>query len=227
MLLEESLFPAYTCIGNMRKTIHIGIDEVGRGPLAGPVTVGAVFIKNPRSVRLKNLRDSKKLSPRKREEWYSLLLSLQKEKKLFFATAHISPRVIDKINISKAANHAALRALRKLIKKAGLNPRHVKVLLDGGLRLPSKEEAYNSKTIIKGDEKIGVIALASIVAKVERDRYMVRASKKYLGYGFELHKGYGTKLHRKMIRKKGPSKIHRLTFLLSFPNLKHIARRNI
>jgi ribonuclease HII len=192
----------------------IGIDEVGRGALAGPVTVAAVAV--PISFRGKNdlglpLRDSKKLLPTYRERWFSFV----KEKGILFAVAHVQPSIIDRVNISKAANLAASRALNKL---ALAKPKLVsgsRVMLDGGLYLRESSLVAlprSSLTIIKGDEKVPAIALASIIAKVRRDRLMVRMHKKFPGYGFAAHKGYGTVRHIKMCRKMGLSAFHRRSF---------------
>lgn len=194
----------------------IGIDEVGRGPLAGPVVLGVVAI--PQNFRLKNrklgiIKDSKKISETQREKWYDYFIN---EKQILFSVARVYPSQIDAINISRAANRAALRAYKKLVSRdRSLNNNH-RVLLDGGLYLGNKglsKEKYGAKTVIKGDEKHLPIMMASIIAKVTRDRYMVRLAKKYPGYGFELHKGYGTATHLAAIRKKGPTPAHRMSFL--------------
>lgn len=214
----------------------IGIDEVGRGALAGPVVVAAIAL--PLKSNIKNftptpnfgagvriskipLRDSKKLSPKQRETWFRYI----KEKPfILYAVSRVYPKKIDSINISKAANLAATRAFSRLTKnsslrrgyggQAKLKNRSCRVFLDGGLFLP---ESLNSKfyilnSITKGDEKINAIKLASIVAKVTRDRYMVKLHEIYPNYRFNIHKGYGTKLHRLAIRKYGCSDAHRRSF---------------
>jgi ribonuclease HII len=188
----------------------IGIDEAGRGPLAGPVTVGAVLIpRNLKILNIKKLRDSKKLTQSKREEWF---VYIKKHPKIFFAVSSVSAKSIDKIGIQKATALALSRVLAILTQKLDLQTtRGVEVLLDGSLYAPVKYK--KQKTIIKGDEKIPVISLASIVAKVTRDRKMVEFSKKYNNYDFEIHKGYGTKKHYDAIKKYGPSYIHRKTYL--------------
>ncbi len=202
------------------KTYIIGIDEVGRGPLAGPVTVAAVLLTaDLKTYKLKNLktplRDSKKLNPKQRESWFVFI----KQQKIPYATANVFPKTIDKINISKAANLAATKALYKLIiNNKQLKTDNLKILLDGGLRVNpnSKTKKFkNIKTIIRGDEKIPAIALASIVAKVRRDKYMGEIHKKFPQYDFKKHKGYGTKIHYKLLKKNGSSKIHRKSFLSS------------
>ncbi len=182
----------------------VGVDEVGRGPVAGPVTVGVVCIKNtfPRSF-FKGIKDSKKLSEKKREEW----AKKDTPKDLKYSITSISSSVIDKIGI----NASISLAMKKSLDKLKINPKDCIVLLDGGLRAPQKY--LNQKTIIKGDEKEPAISFASILAKVNRDNQMKKFSKKYTGYGFEKNKGYGTREHMKKIREIGLSKIHRRSFL--------------
>lgn len=136
-----------------------------------------------------------------------------KKTEVIFAVARVSPAVIDRINISRAANIAAGRALRAILFLANLREKDVSVFLDGGLFLESKERSLpRAATIIRGDEKVKAIAAASIAAKVIRDRFMARLSKKYPGYGFEVHKGYGTRAHIKAIKKQGLCDVHRRSF---------------
>ena len=186
----------------------IGIDEAGRGPLAGPVVVGAVKISRYATKILRGIRDSKKLSAKKREEWFAFLT---KHPQITWAVAAVSPRVIDRVNISCATN----LGVRCVCSKLSLERRKLSLeqnghmLLDGGLKLPHH---IPHKVIIKGDEKIPVIAAASIIAKVTRDRQMVRLHKKYPQYRFDIHKGYGTKLHRELVQKFGRSAVHRKSF---------------
>lgn len=185
----------------------VGIDEAGRGPLAGPVAVGAVkispgFKKN----FFKGIRDSKKLSSSERELWFDLVLEAKREGLLDFAVSLISEKVIDKKGISYAIRLGIKRTLIAI--KA---PKDSQVFLDGGIRAPL--EFMHQKTVIKGDEKIPVISLASICAKVVRDRKMVKLSKKFPKFSFHLHKGYGTLLHREAIKAYGPTDIHRRSFL--------------
>ncbi|MEK7642628.1 MAG: ribonuclease HII [Patescibacteria group bacterium] len=194
----------------------IGVDEAGRGPLAGPVTVGA-FVAGKRAGNsiLKNifgdkLRDSKKLTPNKREEIYKKFLELQKAKKIGFSVSHISNKVIDKQGISKAIQLGVNRSLNKLHHTFLGEGDPPQFRLDGLLKAPPKYK--NQKTIIKGDEKDVFIACASIVAKVSRDALMCRLASKYPQYGFAIHKGYGTALHRKLIKKLGTCPLHRFTF---------------
>ncbi len=197
-----------------RPSYILGIDEAGRGPLAGPVVVAGIKIKskinlrpelrsreNQKSKFWEDIRDSKKLSAKKREEWFKLLTS---HPEIEWAAAKVWPKTIDRINIARAANLGARRVYAKL---AGDEMPFA--LLDGSLYL-SAVTPY--KTIIKGDEKIPVISAASIIAKVIRDSTMRRLHKKYPQYGFDRHKGYGTKLHRKMIKKFGRSEAHRISF---------------
>ena len=205
----------------------IGIDEVGRGALAGNVTVAAVAIAanskfNPpaggQNSKLK-LKDSKKLTPKQRETWFKWIKNYRHKSAICYAVANVSPKAIDKINISKAANLAATKAFNKLVLKFNKSTslKGSTIFLDGGLYLNTKHKIqdtrYKIQTIIRGDEKIPAISLASNVAKVSRDRQMKNLHKKYPQYGFKNHKGYGTKWHFRAIKKHGPSKIHRLTFL--------------
>lgn len=191
-----------------RKTIFVGIDEVGRGPLAGPVAVCAFVVFDGRYPEgLKGIRDSKKISEQKREEWRTKIFELKKEGVCDFAVRFRSPKMIDEYNI----NNAISQALQSALKALKLTPKDVCVLLDGGLRAP-KEFIYQ-ETIIKGDAKESVISAAAIVAKTTRDRLMTRMAKKYPEYGFEVHKGYGTKKHYEALRRHGISEVHRLSFL--------------
>ena len=196
----------------------IGIDEVGRGALAGPVAVAAVYL--PKKIRFRNLKDSKKLSPKKREVWFK---KVKADKRIFFAVVMVSPRIIDEINISEAANRAATRALNKLIADFRLPISKTAIYLDAGLKITKKltPNPYKLKAIIKGDEKINAVKLASIVAKVTRDRLMIRSHKKYPAYDFHKHKGYGTKAHFSALKINNICEIHRLTFLKSVKTLQN------
>lgn len=193
---------------------NIGIDEVGRGALAGPVSIGAfcVFKDKEKSFKDKidsfhiTLHDSKKLSKKQREEWYAFLCELQKEKLCDFCVAHVSSKTIDKEGIVFALNKGIFLSLLKLSPEKDST-----ILLDGSLYAP--KEYTDQKTIIKGDETEYVISCASIVAKVIRDRFMNKQSLIYKEYGFEKHVGYGTKAHYEVIHKHGPTPIHRKTFL--------------
>ena len=192
-----------------RMNYIIGVDEVGRGPIAGPVTVCAAMV--PRGFVFAGVcgdrpNDSKKLSAKKREEWF---LYAKEHPKISYTTSSVSPSVVDKIGISRATALAVERSIKKLSSTWGSDPQ-VEVLLDGLLYAPAE---YKQKTIIKGDEKEPIISLASIIAKVTRDKYMTKLAKKYLEYGFERHKGYGTKKHYEYIKKYGISDVHRRSFL--------------
>ncbi len=194
----------------------IGIDEVGRGPLAGPLCVGACAVRKGayRGVRalFLGVKDCKKLSLQAREEWYRRIRSAKADGALRTATAFVGEKEIDARGLSRALETALCRALRRL----GFSPPHCRVLLDGGLRAP--RAFLFQKTIIRGDEKEPLIALASIVAKVRRDRHMIRLAKHFPAYGFERHKGYGTKQHYEALRKHGACEIHRRSFLKNFVN---------
>lgn len=189
----------------------VGIDEVGRGPLAGPVCVGLCLTEtsNYRKIWkiIKDIKDSKKLSEGERYLWLRDIKTLSDTGMISYYTAFISNKIIDKKGIA----YSIRSAIKKLIKKAKLNPKNCEVRLDGSLYMP--KEFKNQKTIIKGDEKEPIIAIASIVAKIQRDELMKKLARKYPDYGFEIHKGYGTKNHIKMIKKLGPSPVHRKTFI--------------
>lgn len=203
----------------------IGVDEAGRGPLAGPVSVGVFKApKNKRGWLLKNifqnkLRDSKKLSPTERYTIYRTLSDLKKNRTINFCVSHISNKIIDKIGISKAVQKGIDKGFEKLKIGTLLKIKNCKleILLDGLLKAP--EEFENQKTIIKGDEKDVFVACASIVTKVERDQLMTKIAKKYPDYGFEVHKGYGTQKHRNLIKTHGLSPIHRKSFCKNLTNI--------
>ncbi|MDP2664680.1 MAG: ribonuclease HII, partial [bacterium] len=191
-----------------------GIDEVGRGPLAGPVVACAVAMINSKfeyrnqkqyqnlNVQNLKLRDSKQLSAKQREELYKILIN---HRALEWGKARVYPSVIDRINIFHATKLAMKRALENLQKK--LQNRAVDfVILDGNMTL---DISIPQKAIVKADEKVLICAAASIIAKVKRDRLMNRYHKKYALYGFDKHKGYGTKLHIATLKKHGLCDIHR------------------
>lgn len=188
----------------------VGIDEAGRGPLAGPVTVGSVMIHKAR-VRefarcFQGIKDSKKLSRQKRERWFELLLAAERSGLLRFRVSFTGPSLIDRHGIQ----HAVFRSLASTLRMLAC-PSESMLLMDGGLSAP--REYILQYPIIRGDEKIPLISLASIAAKVTRDRLMERLAEQYPEYGFDEHKGYGTAEHYKRIRKHGPSAIHRRSFL--------------
>ena len=176
-----------------------GVDEAGRGPLAGPVVAAAVIL--PEEFSSNQLNDSKKLSSSKREKIYNELMNV--DSKVISAFAVIDEVVIDKINILRATHMAMAQASSNL----SIEPSFV--IIDG---MPIKDFPFNNESIIKGDSKSLSIAAASVIAKVERDRIMLNYSKKYPEYKFEKHKGYGTKLHLEALKEFGPCKIHRKTF---------------
>lgn len=188
----------------------VGIDEAGRGPLAGPVSVG--LVKLPENFDYKifgQLRDSKKLTEKRREEIFEKMKLLKKEGALDFTVALISNNTIDASGIVFAIREGISGSIKKL--NIELN---TKFLLDGGLSVP--KEFKNQQTIIKGDELEPIISLASIAAKVTRDRYVVEKAKEFPEYGFEIHKGYGTLKHRDAIKKYGLSSFHRKSFCKTF-----------
>ncbi len=178
----------------------VGIDEAGRGPLAGPMVIAAVMDIDPKLLR--GIRDSKKLSPRARDTWYALI-----KKNGTARYVSISARRVDTKGITRCAREGIAALLKKFPKRPSL------VLMDGNLYAPRE---YAQRTIIKGDEKIPLIAAASVIAKVTRDRHMVRVAKKYSKYNFSVHKGYGTASHIRAIRKHGLSTLHRKSFCKNF-----------
>ncbi len=180
-----------------------GIDEAGRGPLAGPVYAAAVIL--PVGLEIPGLNDSKKLTEKKREELFDIIT----EKAVACSIASATAKEIDEINILQATFLAMKRA------QEGLNIPADYALIDGN-RMPPL--AIDGETIIKGDAKSPSIAAASILAKVSRDRYMYELDKQFPQYCFAKHKGYGTKLHYECIEKYGISEHHRLTFLKNIIN---------
>ncbi len=181
----------------------VGIDEVGRGPLAGPITVGVVCVPVTFSWKeCHDLKDSKQLTEAMRNRWYQWI---KRHPSIRASVSSVSAKEIDRIGIVAAGNLAARRALKKL----KLSPKTAAIQLDYGLVVGTqwKQTAY-----IKGDERFPAIALASIYAKVTRDTYMTRIARQFPRYGFEVHKGYGTKKHRMSIKKSGISSLHRKTF---------------
>lgn len=230
----------------------IGLDEAGRGPLAGPVVAGAVSILNTKyKILYTKVRDSKKLTPRQRDQLYDIII---RDPDIKWGIGVVSEKVIDKINILQATKMAMVKALRDLDHKLPkisdpgstncslttgqadeisknqpiihLSPRtiracrglvrgRVNLVRSGFLLLDGKMELalpLAQKSIVRADEKVFSCAVASIIAKVTRDRLMAKYHQKYPRYRFDRHKGYPTKLHLKMLRKYGPSKIHRLSF---------------
>lgn len=186
----------------------IGIDEVGRGPLAGPVAVGALAARPHIIRRFREIKESKQLSPRARDAWAARIKAEEGEG-LHFAIAFVSASVIDRIGI----NPAIARALAQALKRLPIAPSDAWVLLDGGLHAPLQYR--HQKTIIRGDASETVIAMASVIAKVTRDARMAQLGLRYPEYGFERNAGYGTLFHQTAVRTHGPSPVHRRTFLRS------------
>lgn len=184
-----------------------GIDEVGRGPLAGPVIACAVVI-NGKKPEIKNVKDSKQLSAKKREEIYKILT---KHLDIEWGIGIVSEKIIDKINILEATKLAMQKAIKNLESKMlEVEPLIIDFLiLDGNFSIKT---AIPQKSIIKADEKVFSCSCASIIAKVTRDRMMRQYHAEFPRYRFDLHKGYSTQLHRKMLKKYGLSKIHRKSF---------------
>ena len=178
-----------------------GVDEAGRGPLAGPVCAAAVIL--PKHAELPGLTDSKKLTDKKRRELYPLIM----EQAVAYGIGFATEQEIDEINILQATFLAMQRALDQLTVKPDL------ALIDGNRE---KDFGLPVKTVVKGDSLSANIAAASILAKVTRDNLMVEMAEKYPQYGFEIHKGYGTKAHYAALREYGASPVHRMTFLKKF-----------
>lgn len=201
--------------GQKRPLWLVGIDEAGRGPIAGPVAVGLIAIPNgdrDLTKKLLNLlggkiKDSKQLTAKKREIIYQELLKLNQVKVIKMVCALVSNRVIDEKGIASAIRLGIKTNLQKLKQR----PEETQILLDGSLKAPV--EYINQQTIIRGDASELVIALASIVAKVKRDQFMAQKHLDCPQYGFDQHKGYGTKLHYQKIKEFGLSDLHRQSFL--------------
>jgi ribonuclease HII len=212
----------------------VGIDEVGRGPIAGPVAVCAFvikdesFLENPTHKKLPPLRDSKKLTKKQRVTWFNFLKEAKTKGFCDFAVSFVSSDNIDKFGINKCIQKALNESLVKITSQDSSNSSRFtlkgsdatenlknrasfNIFLDGGLHAPA--EYTNQETIIKGDELKPVISMASIMAKVSRDRIMLAYAKEYPEYGFDSHVGYGTKAHYAAIKKHGQTPIHRKTFI--------------
>ncbi len=189
--IEQSFF---------EKGFHVicGVDEAGRGPLAGPVCAAAVIL--PENVEIPGLNDSKKLSDKKRRELFPVI----KETALAYGIAFADHGEIDQINILQATYLAMERAISKLAIKPDF------ALIDGNR---AKDFGIPVETVVSGDSLSASIAAASVLAKVTRDDYMIALSAQYPQYQFDIHKGYGTKAHYEALAKFGPSPVHRMTFL--------------
>lgn len=192
--IENSLY-------SQQVQVICGIDEAGRGPLAGPVCAAAVIL--PRDLQIPGLTDSKKLTDKKRRELFPVI----QEQAVAYGIGLASEQEIDEINILQATFLAMQRALDQLGVRPDL------ALIDGNRE---KDFGLPVKTVVKGDSLSANIAAASILAKVTRDDIMIQLSKQYPEYGFEIHKGYGTKAHYAALAEHGPSAVHRRSFLKKF-----------
>jgi len=213
----------------MSEDFEVGIDEVGRGALAGPVTVAVVAMPKKKGFRMKasGLRDSKRLTKKQRENWLDYI---RRQSQIYYAVAHVQPSVIDRINVSNAANLAATRALNRLITNSKLQTANCKIFLDGGLfvdkelltahRLPSKI----FRTVVRGDQQHAGIMLASIVAKCYRDRLLNRKALLFPEYKLGQHAGYGTEAHITALKRCGPTALHRLTFIKNFTRIRQYSK---
>ena len=181
--------------------IICGVDEAGRGPLAGPVCAAAVIL--PPQLELPGLNDSKKLTDKRRRELFPII----KEQAVAFGIGMATEAEIDEINILQATYLAMERALAQLTVKPDM------ALIDGNR---AKDFGLPVRTVVKGDSLSANIAAASILAKVTRDDYMLQLAEQYPEYGFEIHKGYGTKAHYEALRLHGASPVHRMSFLRKF-----------
>lgn len=190
----------------MKEKWIIGIDEAGRGPLAGPLLVGAVSASESFVTSLNLTRDSKGLSPKKREEWYWKIVEAEKSGKLKFSFCSVPPQIIDKEGLTLSIEGAVGEVVNDLASQQKIE----KILLDGGLKAPVN--FLQQESIIKGDEKVPIIGLASVVAKVIRDQQMLDLAVRYPHYGLENHKGYATEEHYLALLTYGRSEIHRKSF---------------
>lgn len=192
----------------MKKWV-VGIDEVGRGPIAGPVTVCACAIQYSeyKKIKTSTLKDSKKMLPKKREFWHKKAQELVSLGILKYAVVSKGNTLIDR----KGVAYAIRNALGEALEAISLNPKETKVLLDGSLSAP--KEYKDQKTIIKGDQKEKIISLASVIAKVSRDKKMLLYHRKYPLYMWDKNKGYGTKAHYAALKKHKQSPLHRKSFL--------------
>ena len=185
------------------KGYHVicGVDEAGRGPLAGPVCAAAVIL--PLHLEIPGLNDSKKLTDKKRRELFPIIC----EKALAYGIAFADEKEIDEINILQAT----FLAMKRAVEKLSVKPDHI--LVDGN-KVP--DFGISAQYVVKGDSLSASIAAASVLAKVTRDDLMLELAEKYPEYSFEIHKGYGTKAHYAALTEHGPSAVHRLSFLRKF-----------
>ncbi len=186
----------------------VGIDEAGRGPLAGPVAIGLVAVSAEFDIltAFPGINDSKKLSEKKREELFAILQELSRAGEVRSLVMLGSSQKIDSRGIAPTIREAIENGIRRLVPDSACHH----VYLDGSLSAPAE---YSQETVIGGDGLIPSIMLASVLAKVTRDRYMKKVAETYPAYGFETHKGYGTKGHIEAIRKYGMCAIHRTSFI--------------
>lgn len=198
---EENLWAIEDACRAEGYSVICGVDEAGRGPLAGPVCAAAVIL--PEHLEIPGLNDSKKLSDKRRRELFPVI----REKAVAYGIGFASQEEIDEINILQATFLAMKRAMDQLQVKPDL------ALIDGNRQT---DFGVPCKTIIKGDSLSASIAAASVLAKVSRDDVMFQMAEQYPGYGFEIHKGYGTKAHYAALEALGPSPIHRMSFLKKF-----------
>ena len=186
----------------------VGIDEVGRGPIAGPIAVCAFILLDKKEInKLSWIKDSKKMKESMRENAYKVMKQLKRKGKVNYAVSMRDNEFIDKWGIEKATRSSIKSCLNKL----RLNPNKIFVKLDGRLYAPKE---YKQETIVRGDNRVKMISCASVVAKVSRDRLMRKLSLKHPGYKFDKNKGYGSKLHYKAIKKYGITDLHRRSFLV-------------
>ncbi|ADQ46560.1 Ribonuclease H [Caldicellulosiruptor kronotskyensis 2002] len=201
---DENYFEIEEKLLNEGYRFICGVDEAGRGPLAGPVFAAAVVMDRKRIIE--GVRDSKKLTPKKREKLFEEII----KESIAYSVAMVDSKVIDEINI----NNATFLAMKNAIENLKIEP---DIVLVDGYKIPNL--SFNQRAIIKGDKKSYSIACASILAKVSRDRFIVEISSKYPLYKFEKHKGYGTKEHIEILQKYGPCEIHRISFLKNILSL--------
>lgn len=211
---QSELFKvAEPVVGDVEKRLRdrgietvIGVDEAGRGPLAGPVVAAAYWLSvdDLSAPALKGIDDSKRLNAARREECFDRL----SEALSAFAIASSAATVIDELNVLNATFRAMEQAVTEVIDKTGGSPDLV--LIDGNLTIPSAP--WRQQAVVKGDQRSLAIAAASVLAKVSRDRVMCEAHEKWPQYGFASHKGYGTAQHREMLREYGPCPLHRRSF---------------
>jgi ribonuclease HII len=199
----------------------IGIDEVGRGPVAGPVTVCAVYLSDSKQAEMEYFNnivmDSKMLSKDSRFNIFQIIRKNKENSNLVYAVSSRSAKHVDKHGINKAIHSCMISCLKSLEKK-GIKVEELQINLDGGLKI--KREGIKQASYIKGDEQFVEIALASIIAKVRRDTYMKRLARLYPLHGFETNVGYGTAKHMKAINEGGLTEYHRMTYLERFLSIR-------